>query len=120
MWFEKRFGARYCLLLIIEKLHKIQDKKEVLPAVFTLHVTVYSPFDCIPHELLIVKLNVYEFNTKSLNFILSNFSNQKQKAKITFNFSDVLNILFSVVLLQVQQASFFHHFPVICIWNMTH
>ena len=115
---RKGFAARYCLLLIIKKLHKIQDNKEVLPAVFTLHITVYSPFNCIPHELLIVKLNAYEFDTKSLNFILSNFTNQKQKAKIAFNFSDVLHILFSVVLHKVQQTSFFHHFPMCFVYGI--
>ena len=53
-------------------------------------------FDCISHELLIVKLNVYGFDTKSLNFILAYFTNRKQKIRIGSSFSDFLKIIFGV------------------------
>ena len=81
---------------MIEKLQKIQSNKGVFAPGFTDVSSAYSSFDCIPHELPIGKLNAYRFDTKSLNFTLSYFTNQNQKRKIAFGFSDVLSILFDV------------------------
>ena len=44
----------------------------------------------------IAEINAYGFDIKSLNFILSYFSNCKQKIKISSRFSDFLNIIFGV------------------------
>ena len=75
------------------ELQKIRDNKGVSEAVFT---DPSKAFDCISHELLIVKLNVYGFDTKSLNFILAYFTNRKQKIRIGSSFSDFLKIIFGV------------------------
>ena len=91
--FRKGFGTQHCLLVMIEKLRKIRDNKGVFTAVFT---DLKKSFDCISHELLIAKLNAYEFEIKSLNFILAYFTNRKQKTKICLSFSDFLNINFGV------------------------
>ena len=91
--FRKGFGTQHCLLVMIEKLPKIQDNKGVFAAVFT---DPSKAFDCISHELLIATLNAYGSDIKSLNFILAYFTNRKQKTKIGSSFSDFLNILFGV------------------------
>ena len=72
--FRKGFGTQHYFLMMIEKLRKIRDNKEVFAAVFT---DLSRAFDCISHELLIAKLNAYGFNIKSLDFILAYFTNQK-------------------------------------------
>ena len=87
--FRKGFETQHCLLVMIEKFRKIRDNK----GVFT---DLSKAFDCISHELLIVKLNAYRFDIKSLNFILAYFPNRKQKTKIGSSFSGYLNILFGV------------------------
>ena len=78
---------------MIEKLRKIRDNKGDFAAVYT---DLEKAFDCISHELLFAKLNACGFDIKSLNFILTYFTNRKHKTKLGFSFSDFLNILFGV------------------------
>ena len=85
--------SQHCLLVMIDKLSKIRDNESAFAAVFT---DLSKAFDCISHELLIAKLNVYEFDLKSLNFILAYFTNRKQKTRIGSSFSGFLNIIFGV------------------------
>ena len=92
--FRKGFGTQHCLLVMIEKLRKIQDING-----FCSNIWVYS------HELLMAKLNAYGFDIKSLNFILAYFTNRKQKTKIGSSFSDFLNIF--LVFHKVQYSVFF-------------
>ena len=53
-------------------------------------------FDCINHELLIAKLNVYVFDSPSLKLISAYLNFRKQKTKVGSAFSDYLNILLGV------------------------
>ena len=39
-------------------------------------------FDCLPHNIIIAKLNAYRFNMKALNFISDNLRNRKQRTKL--------------------------------------
>ena len=39
-------------------------------------------FDCMPHELLVAKLEAYGVQPKSSKFILSNFSNRQQRVRV--------------------------------------
>ena len=39
-------------------------------------------FDCLPHDIIIAKLNAYGFDMKALNFIYDYLSNHKQRTKI--------------------------------------
>ena len=55
-------------------------------------------FDCLPHELLIAKLDVYVFDKSSLKLIHSYLSNRKQRVKINDRYSSWSEILFGVPL----------------------
>ena len=44
-------------------------------------------YDCIPHELLIVKLHYYGVNNTSLKLLLDYLTNRKQRTKIGSSFS---------------------------------
>ena len=50
-------------------------------------------FDCISHELLIAKLNVYGFDGTSLKVIISYLKNSMQTTKVGLSFSELLNII---------------------------
>ena len=39
-------------------------------------------FDCIPHDIIIAKLEAYGFQTDALNLVYDYFSNRKQRVKI--------------------------------------
>ena len=53
-------------------------------------------FDCISHELLIAKLNVYGFDETSLKVIISYLKNSMQTTKVGLSFSELLNIIYVV------------------------
>ena len=38
-------------------------------------------FDCLPHDIIIAKLNPYGFDMKELNFICDYLRNRKQRTK---------------------------------------
>ena len=44
-------------------------------------------FDCIPHDLIIAKLEAYGFQTDALNLVYDYLSNRKQRVKINETFS---------------------------------
>ena len=52
---------------MIEKIQQERDNNNVFAAVIT---DLSNTFDCINHELLIVKLNAYGFDSPSLKFNL--------------------------------------------------
>ena len=43
-------------------------------------------FDCIPHDLIIAKLEVHGFQTDALNLVYGYLSNRKQRVKINETF----------------------------------
>ena len=53
-------------------------------------------FDCLPHDLLVAKLNTYEFSLPTFRLVLSYLSNKKQETKIKSKFSSWEEILFGV------------------------
>ena len=52
--FRKGFNAQQCLIGLIEKAKRIMDKGEHFSALLT---DLSKVFDCLPHDLLIAKLD---------------------------------------------------------------
>ena len=55
-------------------------------------------FDCIPHDLLIAKLEAYGFDNYAIRYVYSYLKNRKQCVKINNTYSDLLDII-SVILI---------------------
>ena len=55
-------------------------------------------FDCIPHDLLIAKLEAYGFDNYTIRYVYSYLKNRKQCVKINNTYSDLLDII-SVILI---------------------
>ena len=53
-------------------------------------------FDCLPHYLLIAKLEAFGFGRKSLHFLYSYLSNRKQRVHIGSSLSEWLLVLLGV------------------------
>ena len=62
------------LIAMIEKWRRSLHSGGQAAAVLT---NLSKAFDCIDHELLIAKLNAYEFDNSSLTFIYSYLSGRK-------------------------------------------
>ena len=70
--FGKDSVLKHCLLVMIEKLRKIRDKKRIFAAVLT---DLSKAFDYISYQLLIAKLSAYGFNMTLIAFISAYLKN---------------------------------------------
>ena len=69
------------------------DNKKTFGALLT---DLSRAFDCLPHDLLVAKLNAYGFSLPALRLVPSYLSNRKQRTKINSKFSSWEEILFGV------------------------
>ena len=77
--FRKFFNAQHFLLVMIEKWRKTLDKGGKTRAVLT---DLSKAFDCIDHNLLIVKLDAYESEKQSIDFLHPYLTKRKQRTKV--------------------------------------
>ena len=91
--FRKGYNAQHCLLAMIEKWKKPVDNENVFGALLT---NLSKTFDCLPHELIISKLNSYGFNLTALNLIHNYLTKRKQRTKINPSYSSWEDILFGL------------------------
>ena len=78
---------------MIENWKKIVDDG----AVFGMLLTDLSKaFDCIPHDLIISKLEAYDFHIDALKLIHDYLSNIKQRVKVNDTYSSWKDIFYGV------------------------
>ena len=78
------------MIRLIENWKKTLDGKSFVGAVL---MDLSKTFDCIPHNLLIAKLNAYGFSGKTVTLIYSYLKRRKQNVKIENFGSDFLTLL---------------------------
>ena len=91
--FQKGFRTQQCLLAMLEKWKRSVDNSKMFGALLT---DLSKAFDCLDHELLIAKLNVYCFSLTVLKLVQNYLSNRKQWTKIISTGSSLLEIIFGV------------------------
>ena len=91
--FRRGFSAQNCLLVMLKKWKSPVDKRKALGVVLT---DVSKAYDCLSHELIIAKLNVYGFSLPALKLMQRYLSERKQRAKINQAYSSWEEILFGV------------------------
>ena len=82
--FRKGYNAQHALLRLKNKLNLCLDKKE---SIGLLMMDLSKAFDCIPHELIIAKLDAYGFSKDSLRHIYSYLKGRSQRVKINAEYS---------------------------------
>ena len=82
--FRKGFSAQHCLMALLEKWKTCVDQKQICGALLT---DLSKAFDCLPHDLIIAKLNAYGFSLSALRLIHDYLSNRKQRTKINLTYS---------------------------------
>ena len=78
---------------MIEKWKKSVDKGKRFG---TLLTDLSKAFDCLPHDLIIAKLNAYGFSLSASKLIHNYLSHRKQRTKINSSYSSWEEILFGV------------------------
>ena len=87
--FRKGYSTQHALLNMINNWQKTLHSKGKVGAIL---MDLSKAFDCLPHDLLIAKLEAYGFGNKSLKFIMSYLFNRKHRVRIGSKFSDYLNL----------------------------
>ena len=82
--FRRNYSTQHTLLRLIDKCKQALDTKHTASA---LMMDLSKAFDCLNHDLMIAKLNVYGFGGSALKFIFSYLSQRKQRVKINGSFS---------------------------------
>ena len=75
---------------IIENWRKALDENFLVASVV---MDLLKAFDCIPHNLLIAKLNAYDFSQKTVTFIYLYLTRREQEEKVNNFLSDFLTLL---------------------------
>ena len=78
---------------MLEKFRKCLDDGGAYAALLT---DLSKAFDCLPHDLLIAKLQAYGFDTSSLKLIHSYLTNRYQRVKVNNSFSEYHLIKYGV------------------------
>ena len=78
---------------MLEKWKNAVDKGKVFGALLT---DLSKAFDCLPHELIIAKLNAYGFHLPVLKLMHSYLFHRKQRSKVNHAYSSWEGILFGV------------------------
>ena len=88
--FRKGLNAQHCLIKLIEKWRECIDQGLEFGILLT---DLSKAFDCLPHDLLIAKLNAYGVDISALRLIFNYLTNRKQKTKIDNDHSSWREIL---------------------------
>ena len=83
-----------CLLVMIEKWKKTVDDGGVFGVLLT---DLSKAFDCIPHDIIIAKLEAYGFHIDALKLIHDYLSNRKQRVKVNDTYSLWISSVFHMI-----------------------
>ena len=87
---ENTIQLKHVLIRLIEEWKTNLDKNYIVGAVL---MDLSEAFDCIPHDLLIAKLDGYGFDKESLIYIYPHLHNRKQFLKINNHKSSEANVI---------------------------
>ena len=72
--YRKQYSANNVLISLLENWKKNINNNKIVGAVFT---DLSKAFDCITHDLIIVKMEAYDFSEDSLTLLYSYLKRQK-------------------------------------------
>ena len=95
--FRKQYSCQHVLLRMIETWRNCLDRNKIVGATL---MDLSKAFNCLPHDLLVAKLEAYGLDTKTLKHMLSYLSGRKKCVKIRNSFS-----LLKLILSDIPQGS---------------
>ena len=105
--FRKGFSTQQCLLALLQKWKRSIDRGKVFGALLT---DLSKAFDCLNHDLLIVKLNAYGFSLPALRLFHGYLSNRKQRTRISNSHNTWMEIIFRLPQGSILGLLFFSFF----------
>ena len=91
--FRKAYSTQYSLINLLKNFQECLDKGGVIG---TILMDLSKAYDCLPHDLLIAKLEAYGFDNNSLHLLYNYLTTRKQRVNIGSYFSEWLAILIGV------------------------
>ena len=91
--FRNGYSTQQCILALLEKCKTAVDKGKVFGVLLT---DLLKAFDCLNHELLIMKPNAYGFPLPALKLVYDYLSDRKQRTRVNNSYSTWLEISFRV------------------------
>ena len=91
--FRKKYNTQHALFHLLKNWQTCLDKHGY---VGTLLMDLSKAYDCLPHDLIIAKLEAYGFGKKSLRLIYSYLTKRKQRVKIFSTLSEFMEVVFGV------------------------
>jgi retron-type reverse transcriptase len=88
--FRKEHGCHTVLLKLVEDWKAALDDKKFIGAML---MDLSRAFDCLPHRLLLAKLNAYGVDDKACNLLMSYLRKRQQRVKVGVTKSDWTTIL---------------------------
>ena len=82
--FRRGYSTQQCLLALLEKWKAAVDIGKLLGALLT---DLSKVFDCLNHELLIAKINVYRFALTALKIVHDYLSDRKQRTRVNNSYT---------------------------------
>ena len=83
-------GCQSTLLRLVEDWRKALDSHKYVAAIL---MDLTKTFDCLPHSLLLGKLNAYGLSDKSSSLVSNYLSNREQRVKLGPHYSEWANIV---------------------------
>jgi hypothetical protein len=105
--FRPGFGCNTALLKIVEDWKSFLDDNKYLAAIL---MDLSKAFDCLPHDLLLLKLKHYDLSETAVHLIKSYLSNRKQCVKIDGTLSEFRDIIKGVPQGSILGPIFFNIF----------
>ena len=91
--FRNGYSTQQCILALLEKCKTAVDKGKVSGVLLT---DLLKAFDCLNHELLLVKPNAYGFPLPALKLVYYYLSDRKQRTRVNNSYSTLREIPFRV------------------------
>ena len=88
--FRKGHSTQHALLNLLKNWQKCLDKSGV---VGTVLMDLSKACDCLPHDLLLLKLSAYDFDESAITLIANYLSNRYQQVETRSAFSSSLETL---------------------------
>ena len=90
---QEGYSTQDRLLAMVVNCKNVLDQGKKYGALLT---DLSKAFDCLPHDLIVVKLHAYGFSTELLKLIKSYLTERKQRVEKNDHFSSWIDILFGV------------------------